>query len=462
MPNHQLSSDTSALHAMPTAIPGANPADIAQRGGRIQKPRAPFSRSSHQRFIHSLRETLHQAALGTALVLVAGTASAQALMQTPSPTQRPSSSLMSSPSSSQTAARTAPLLVATASADKRHTKPHAPAHQVGELEVVAELPIRPGNVAPAAEGRVFATVHPLGAPAAAQLIEITGRSSYRPWPSVALQRGTQDPSDDRIDSPLGLQADHHGHLWVIDMGLQLGKTRLWHFDIRSGRVLKRLELPADIAPKGSFVQDLAVDADGGWAYLADIAQPGLIALNLATGEARRFSGHASLQADPQARMTIGGKDIQFQGAPAQVGVNPITLSADRKSVFFGAMNGQHWYEVPAALLRPGISDSQTSAAIRIIGDKPVSDGAATTRDGRHFFTNLNESGIDQLDARGHLKPLVRDARLDWPDSVHHFEGGWLYVSVNQLYKTPAFTGGADEGKPPYRVMRVWIGDGPRR
>jgi hypothetical protein len=423
MPNHQLSSDTSAPSPIRTVIH----ADLYQRGGRAQRPRAPFSRTSHQRFIHSLRETLQQAALGAALALVAGTALAD---QRPPHAQSPSH--------------------------------RAPSHQMGQLEVVAELPIRPGNVAPAAEGRLFATVHPLGAPAAAQLIEITGRSSYRPWPSAALQRGTQAPSEERIDSPLGLQADHRGHLWVIDMGLQLGKTRLWSFDIRSGQVLKRLELPADIAPKGSFVQDLAVDADGGWAYLADIAHPGLIAVNLSTGEARRFSGHASLQPDPQARMTIGGKDIQFQGAPAQVGVNPITLSADRKTVFFGAMNGQHWYEVPAALLQPGVSDAQTAAAIRIIGDKPVSDGAATTRDGRHFFTNLNESGIDQLDARGHLKPLVRDARLDWPDSVHHFDGGWLYVSVNQLYKTPAFTGGADEGKPPYRVMRVWIGDGHRR
>ncbi|MBB3196797.1 L-dopachrome tautomerase-related protein [Roseateles terrae] len=398
--------------------------------GRAGHPRSGSTRTSHQRFIRSLREALQMAALGTALALVTGVAQAQ----TPS----------SAPVANQPA------------------QTRAVAHRIGDLEVVAELPIRPGNVAPAAGGRVFATVHPLGAPAAAQLIEITGRSSYRPWPSAAFQRGTQAPSDDRIDSPLGLQADHRGHLWVIDMGLQLGKTRLWSFDIRSGQQVKRLELPADIAPKGSFVQDLAIDADGGWAYLADIANPGLIAVNTTTGEARRFSGHASLQADPQARMSIGGKDIQFQGTPAQVGVNPITLSADRKTVFFGAMNGQHWYEVPAALLHPGVSDSQTAAAIRIIGDKPVSDGAATTKDGRHFFTNLNESGIDQLDARGRLTPVVRDPRLDWPDSVHHFDGGWLYVSVNQLYRTPAFTGGADEGKPPYRVMRVWIGTADRR
>ncbi|SEK86298.1 Major royal jelly protein [Roseateles sp. YR242] len=331
------------------------------------------------------------------------------------------------------------------------------AHKLGDLEVVAELPFRPGNVAPAAGGRLFATVHPLGGPAAAQLIEITGPQRYRAWPSTDLQRGTGQSSDDRIDSPLGIQADHRGRLWVIDMGLQLGKTRLWGFDISSGRVLHRIELPAEIAPKGSFVQDLAVDEVDGWVYLADIANPGLIAVNIASGEARRFSGHASLQADPEARMVIGGKAIQFQGAPAKVGVNPITLSADRKTVFFGAMNGLRWYAVPANLLRSGVSDTQTAAAIRSVGEKPVSDGAATTPDGRHFFTNLNASGIDVLGPQGRPQPFVRDARLDWPDSLHYFDGEWLYVSVNQLYKTPAFTGGEDEGRPPYRVMRTWIG-----
>ncbi|ABS07558.1 hypothetical protein [Shewanella baltica] len=35
---------------------------------------------------------------------------------------------------------------------------------VGSLETVAELPIRPGNVSVTAQGRIFATVHPLDTP----------------------------------------------------------------------------------------------------------------------------------------------------------------------------------------------------------------------------------------------------------------------------------------------------------
>ncbi|MGY4531727.1 sugar lactone lactonase YvrE [Pseudomonas sp. TE3786] len=331
------------------------------------------------------------------------------------------------------------------------------APKTGELQVVAELPIRPGNVAPAAHDRVFATVHPLGAPTTAQLIEITSRNSYKAWPNASLQRGTGAANDAQIDSPLGIAVDGKNRLWITDMGLNLGKTRLWAFDIASGRELYRIELPQAIAPKGSFIQDLAVDDKAGWIYLADIANPGLIAVQIASGKARRFSGHPALQAEPDAQMVIAGKAIQFQGKPASVAVNPLSLSADHATLFFGAMNGKTWYSVPTKLLRDGASDQQIGAAISRVGPKPVSDGAATDAQGRHFFTNVNDGGIDVLNPDGSLRPLVRDARLDWPDSVHQSGNGWLYISVNQLYKTPAFSGAEDGGKPPYLVMRVWPG-----
>lgn len=51
---------------------------------------------------------------------------------------------------------------------------------VGTLETIAELPIRPANVTATVGGRVFATVHPLDEPPGLQLIEITGRNSFRP------------------------------------------------------------------------------------------------------------------------------------------------------------------------------------------------------------------------------------------------------------------------------------------
>ncbi|MFJ1298329.1 L-dopachrome tautomerase-related protein [Pseudomonadota bacterium AL_CKDN230030165-1A_HGKHYDSX7] len=322
------------------------------------------------------------------------------------------------------------------------------------LEVVAELAIRPGNVAAADGNRVFATVHPFDGARGAQLIEVTSRTGYKPWPSAALQNDGKTFGDDKIDSPLGIYADGKGTIWIADMGFNLGKTRIWAFDAKTGKQLQRIVLDEAIAPKGSFLQDLVVDEKQGWIYLADIANPGLVAVEIATGKSRRFGGHASLQADPAAVMRINGQAINFGGKPASVAVNPLTLSADGETLYFGAMNGLAWYSVPAALFRNGADDATIGQAIKRVGAKPVSDGAATDPTGYHYFTNVNENGIDRLSPQGQLEPYVRDARLDWPDSLHFGSDNWIYISVNQLYRTQPFTGQPDAGKPPYRILRV--------
>jgi hypothetical protein len=336
------------------------------------------------------------------------------------------------------------------------------APKVGTLETVVELPIRPGNATATASGRIFSTVHPLDKPSGMQLIEITGQSSFEPWPSAAFQSTESNRSDDRIDTPLGIAQDTRGRLWIVDMGLNLGKTRLWAFDITTGKLDKKIVLPADVAPKGSFIQDLAVDDKLGWVYLADIAPPALLAVNIETGSVRRFEGHPALQAEPQAKLRVGGKPTFFGGKPAKVGVDPITLSKDGETLFFGAMNGTRWYSVPSKLFRNGSSDAELAAGIKLVGRKPLSDGAATDDSGNHFFTNLNDNGIDRLDRQGRLHSLVRDKRIQWPDSVQFGADAWLYISVNQLHTTQAFTGTDDQGKPPYRIMRTWTGTSGQR
>ncbi|HSI44522.1 MAG TPA: L-dopachrome tautomerase-related protein [Methylotenera sp.] len=333
-----------------------------------------------------------------------------------------------------------------------NTAPHNPV--AGEIEVIAELPIRPGNVAATEQGRTFATVHPLDKPSGVQLIEITGKQQYHAWPSPAYQNDGKNFSDDRIDSPLGIYRDDQSRIWIVDMGMHIGKTRIWGFDIASGKLVQKIDLPTSIAPAGSFVQDLVVDNKNGWIYLADIADPGLIAVNMASGQARRFGQHPSLNTEAGVAMIIDGKQVQFNGKPAEVGVDPITLSADKETIYFGAMNGRSWYSVPAKLFRENASNAQIGQAITKVGSKPISDGAAIDEYGNHFFTNLIEHGIDVLTAQGEVQPFIRDSRLIWPDGVQFGSKSWLYISVNQLNTTPAFNGGIDEGKAPFHILRV--------
>lgn len=328
------------------------------------------------------------------------------------------------------------------------------AQNPAQLETVAALDIRPGNVAVAPGGRVFATIHPLGN-ATIQLVEIRNGAAH-PYPDSTFQKNGAAPSDRALDTPLGITVDKMDRLWVLDMGQELGKTRLWCFDITQNKLLEKIELSADIAPQGSFIQDLAVDEQNGWVYMADIADPGLVILNLKTRKARRFGKHASLQPE-ELDMVIDGKVTHFNGKPARVAVNPITLSHDRETLYFGAMSGTVWYKLPTRLLREGKDDTTVGNAIQKAGNKPISDGAATDAQGNHYFTDVQRHAIGKLSADGKLTSILRDARLTWPDNLSLGADGYIYISVNQLNLTPAFTGNEDRGKPPYFIYRFRLG-----
>jgi sugar lactone lactonase YvrE len=334
----------------------------------------------------------------------------------------------------------------------------------GALEPVAELPINPGNLAVTAEGRVFATVHQFRR-ADAQLIEVTGPTSYRPWPDAAWN-GAFGSGPDVLNSALGVKIDRKGRLWVIDNGLgdPPQTPKLVAFSLDDGAPVFRYDFPPETGPIGGFLNDLAVDEERGFVYLADVGgqhEPALVTLDLNTRSSRRFTASPALQAE-DLDLVVEGRVIRLRGEdgkvkPARIAVNPITLSADGETLYFGAMNGQTWYRVPARLLREGAADAVIAAGIEKAGPKPVSDGASSDADGNHYFTDLGNNAITVLSSDGRLETLVRDDRLLWPDALSFGEPGWLYIAVNQLHRAPFLNGGVEGAEPPFRILRVYTG-----
>ena len=335
---------------------------------------------------------------------------------------------------------------------------------VGTLETVAELPINPGNLSVTKDGRVFATVHQFR-PADAQLIEITGRDSYRPWPDAGWNAAFGS-GPDVLNAPLGIQIDDQDRLWIIDNGLgaEPQPPKLIAYALATGEVVFRHDFPADTGPVGSFLNDLAIDARRGFVYIADVggsAEPALVVVDLSNNKSRRFSASDALAAEDvdlvvEGRV-LGPRDADGKVDPARIAVNPITLSADGETLYFGAMNGTTWYRLPTRPLREGADDETIAAAITKAGQKPVSDGASTDIAGNHYFTDLGNNAITVLRADGSLETLAQDERLLWPDALSFGEPGWLYIAVNQLHRAPALNGGVEGGQPPYRIMRVYTG-----
>lgn len=335
--------------------------------------------------------------------------------------------------------------------------------KVGQVEIVAELDITPGNVTASRTGRVFASIHGMRR-GPVQLIELTGRNSWKAFPDAAWNAAPGSGAD-VLNTPHGVVIDSQDRLWVVDHGNWLDKPqppKLLAFDINTRKLAFRHDFNRWVAPEGQILQDLAVDAERGFVYIADCGlDPAIVVVDIKRGTSRRFAGHASLQGE-EVELVVEGQSLLFPGeggklGPARVGINPITLSADGQTLYYGAMNGKSWFSLPTRLFREGAADAQVAAAVTRVGPKPISDGAATDTEGNHFITNLPENGIDILTKHGELKPLVRDARFLWPDNAHFGPDSWLYVAVNQLHRNPIFTGQADTGRPPYLITRVWTG-----
>ncbi len=334
----------------------------------------------------------------------------------------------------------------------------------GALELVAELPINPGNLAVTEGGRVFATVHQFRR-AEAQLIEITGPASYRPWPDQTWN-GAFGSGPEVLNSPLGIAIDRQDRLWVIDNGLgEPPQTpKLLAFALSDGSLALRYDFPPETGPDGSFLNDLAVDETRGFVYLADVGgsqAPALVWVDLNRQTSRRFTASPALHAEDRDLVVegrvIGRRDAAGAFQPARIAVNPITLSADGETLYFGAMNGATWYQVPTRLLREGATDDVIAAAVQRTGPKPVSDGASTDTESNHYFTDLAHNAITVLKADGRLETLVQDERLLWPDALSFGEPGWLYIAVNQLHRAPALNDGVEGATPPFRIMRVYTG-----
>ena len=346
--------------------------------------------------------------------------------------------------------------------------------QRGTLEVVAELPLRPWNHAVTRDGRIFATVVRSTREQPA-LIEITGRNQYKPFPNAAWN-ATFGSSPDVLNCPHGVRLDDQNRLWVIDRGawailpdngrspLPDQQPKLLAFDINTGNLVYRLDLSEAVAQKSkTLVQDLAIDDRNGFVYIADpgiAVPPAIIVVDLQRKTARRFEAHPSLKAEDVDLVVEGkviGRTVNGKFTPNRIGINPISLSADRETLFYGAMTGTSLWSVPTQLLREGANDQTIAAAIKQVGSKPVSDGMSTDTEGNHFITNVGDNAIDVLTSAGKLSRLVQDERLIWADSVGFGEPTWLYISVNQLNRSLLLNPSRDEGKPPYLILRVWTG-----
>ncbi|MCU0689723.1 MAG: major royal jelly family protein, partial [Phycisphaerales bacterium] len=290
----------------------------------------------------------------------------------------------------------------------------------------------PGNIAVAPNGKIFISMHPFGDPKGPRIMEVdpaTGKVT----PLAQDWAGPINPQTGAgISAIIGIKVSRDGTLWLLDAGqpaeaLKPGGNpllgpKLYAIDTATMAARDAYVIPLDAVRPGSFIQDLAIDLTRQTIYLADcgIGQgmtdpvPAIIVLDLQDRSARRMlERHPALMPEPDASMIIDGTEVRVIGPdntpmPARVGINPITISDDDSTVYFGSMHGRTIWRVPASSLASRSLGDRTLAQ-RLVrhGPKGVSDGFSIDSAGNIYVTDVNNNAIGILDQQGHYRHLAR-------------------------------------------------------
>lgn len=339
----------------------------------------------------------------------------------------------------------------------RHTGPaRLPA---SALELVAELPTPPGNIAVSIEGRVFVSMHPEARPAQ-KIVELVGGRMV-PFPTPSYQDGS-DPY--AFDTVLGIRIDAQNRLWTLDNGEHgLHPVRLLAFDINSNLRVHEFTFPKELAGLGSHYNDLQISPDGKFVYIADASffrkTPSLLIYDIEQRRARRvLHKHPSVLAERYLPVVQGRKMEAMKLVAIRPGVDSIALDAAGEWLYFAPVTNLNLSRVRTADLRnETLTSVELAGRVEVYAAKTMSDGLAMDDGGNIYISDLEHSAVVVLRADKTLETLVQDPRLRWPDGFSFGPQGWLYITASALHQVLGLPPSSVSKHAPYQVYRVPTG-----
>ncbi|MEM6711499.1 MAG: L-dopachrome tautomerase-related protein [Pseudomonadota bacterium] len=329
------------------------------------------------------------------------------------------------------------------------------AHAEIETYVTFDAEMPPGNLAIGPDGRMFMSVHEFYGKDL-RIVEVMPDGSTVPYPNEAWANA---PIGDGpgLRGVLGLNADREGILWMLD-GQGEGHTgRIVGWDTKTETLHAIYYLGQPAALPTSFLNDLAVDREHDAIYITDTANAettALIVLDLDTGRARRVLQASDFTAPEDTDMVIDGNVVTLGGAPARIGANPITIDPTNEWVYFAPMTASAMYRVRTTdLLDESLSEAELASRVERYGDKPISDGSTVDAAGNVYITSITEDAVGVTRPDGSYEILYQDDAMSWPDGFAMGADGFVYVTINELHRSPVLNGGDDATQGEFAIMR---------
>ncbi len=328
---------------------------------------------------------------------------------------------------------------------------------VAEIETVAtfERDTPPGNIAIGPDGRIFMSLHEFYGPAT-RVVEVLDGGATKPYPTPEWA-GAPVGDGPGLKGVLGLNVDREGVLWLLDGAAEGRVGRLVAWDTKAEQLHRIIYLGAPISRPDSFLNDLAIDRENEAVYVTDTASAktsALIVVDLKTGRARRVLEGSAFTRPEDVDMVIDERVITLGDAPARIGANPITVDPTNEWVYFAPMSGTAMYRVRTAdLLDEDLTAAELEARVERYGDKPISDGSAVDTGGNVYITAITEDAIGVVRPDGSYETLYQDDAYSWPDGFAIGADGKIYVTINELHRSPPLNGGEDGSLGEFKLLR---------
>jgi len=240
-------------------------------------------------------------------------------------------------------------------------------------------------------------------------------------------------------------------------GVVTNGPKLVQVDLATNRVIRTIRFDAEIAPPGSYLNDVRVDNQRGFAYITDSGLGALVVVNLNNQRCRRvLEDHPSTQADTQVTPVVGGRTLHAtDGTIPQIHADGLALSRDGEYVYFQPLTSRTLYRIAAAGLRNfSLPDSLLNESVETLGPSFVCDGMIADARDALYLTALEHNAILRRRTDSTVETVVADEALAWPDSLAISPEGDLYVTVSQIHLSARFSDGRNRRTQPYRLYRI--------
>lgn len=260
--------------------------------------------------------------------------------------------------------------------------------------------------------------------------EVLKDGSHKPYPNAEMNdwENGKEISPEKFVCVQSVVA-YKGKLYVLDtknpsMKQILDVPTIYVYDLSTNELSKTYKM-ADSTKQSSYTNDLRVDDKAGKIYLTDSGAPGLIVVDIESGENYRvLDGHPFTTSEVN-HINAGGK-----GYDGTIHSDGIALDRKNDMLYFHALTGYTLYGIPTAQLVSRNIDEDKIFRMKT----PAPDGMIIDEKGNLYMGDLEKSAVVYLTPdRKEIRTLVQGGNISWPDTFTIYKNE-LYFTNSRIHE----------------------------